>query len=977
MKLIVTTILAYVFTCPGTGFAYEQPTHRLISRAATTASVLTQDPAVLGKLGLDAQQVFPNYKKQKATFNVLIQDGSEFEDEGSRATNHFYDPYHNVPASSCGRQYGLRSPDWTLEDQDSISEQDDSFADTRQFFLEALTKATKRERDEAWGRTFQGLGQVIHHLQDMAQPQHVRNDLHFSGLRDTIGYEGTVPCLGGPSLYELYTNLDTSGKQIRRNLPYLGYDPVYSSSDSATFNALRKFWHTNSGIGMADYTNRGFVSATTNFFDPHNNFPSPVLGAGWEEDKTALCQQISQRNGTPLPTGPGGSPLPCVMTFVETFVQDNYQGLLSGTNRKASTYSIFSAELDRFTNQKLYTLNSFNFQEAYPFLIPRAVGYSAGMINYFFRGVGKIDITPHSTQTSHLVIKNLSEETIRGTFSLYYDDQNGERIYAYNWPVDGGKLTISPQSQSSVPAMPFSPYRPDHPPQKPGEFLLVFKGEMGNEGASTQFDEPRFSIAVNTVTIPQSTFMTSTGRLWYANSYPSNGWVFVPDNTVQYGNVDWKGKGGTVSWIGPEGRYVHTIHTSLLTPKIFSNGQVLATAPGPVVGAAIQVNSTTQERMLIAVVATVDSSGGVSADNVYALSLTTPGSWRLIGTFAMSGGIDLPFASSFPPHYYFNESGTQAVTVKWIVRDQNSVRWNSFYANRKVVLDLNATNSASFSLGVPEPQVLIRNSGSLPGCWPYPCNVSAEINHYEETTNSIAADYIGDRLITLQYYERDVWTKAEQNQYLSTNDGYSGSSTETVRNRAVLRTSEGWEWEVWYNNFDYVFNYLFTLYEPIGNNQLDRGSTNSTRDRTLRTIHYLDLRFQPPLVTAAEYHYRSDFTREEFRKPTSPTGGPPTYSRTDNTTTAEQERLVWRINDTVYPVVDWRTISSQAPAVFYIGGSPDFSYRNTGETVGSFAAGGASENPQVVAHHQNPRVQYNFLSPLGDSSLIGSGPVGQ
>jgi hypothetical protein len=81
-----------------------------------------------------------------------------------------------------------------------------------------LTSPTADERKGFFGKTFQTLGQVIHHTQDMAQPQHVRNDAH----RDAI-----FPCLipGGlfgfysPSLYEKYT------KGVG-NLPFTGYGPV-------------------------------------------------------------------------------------------------------------------------------------------------------------------------------------------------------------------------------------------------------------------------------------------------------------------------------------------------------------------------------------------------------------------------------------------------------------------------------------------------------------------------------------------------------------------------------------------------------------------------------------------------------------------------------------------------------------------------------------------------------------------------------
>jgi hypothetical protein len=139
------------------------------------------------------------------------------------------------------------------------------------------------------------------------------------------------------SLYEHYT------EEHRGELPYdEQYDPVYSSAeDTVTFNTARRFWDTDNGKGIAEYTNRGFVSAGTNFdqYDPVQ-YPLPEIGAEWAEDKTDLCQQI----GTP-PKGPAGQDLPCVMTFFRTYVHDFYRPNEGRYNEKTSTHSLFTADL--------------------------------------------------------------------------------------------------------------------------------------------------------------------------------------------------------------------------------------------------------------------------------------------------------------------------------------------------------------------------------------------------------------------------------------------------------------------------------------------------------------------------------------------------------------------------------------------------------------------------------------------------------
>ena len=102
-------------------------------------------------------------------------------------------------------------------------------------------------------------------------------------------------------------------------------------------------------------------------------------------------------------------------------------------------------------------------------LLPRAVGYSAGLINYFFRG--KINMEKDPNNSSLYVIKNESDEYMSGTFTLYYDDTTDNRRYLTSW-----NKSINPNSTSD--SVTFTP--PTDQKEK-GKYILVFKGTMGNE----------------------------------------------------------------------------------------------------------------------------------------------------------------------------------------------------------------------------------------------------------------------------------------------------------------------------------------------------------------------------------------------------------------------------------------------------------------------------------------------------------------
>jgi len=86
----------------------------------------------------------------------------------------------------------------------------------------------------------------------------------------------------------------------------------------------------------------------------------------------------------------------CSMTFYRSQIADNLTGE-TAENSRASTESVFDEDLqgsifsyDTLTGHvetgRIFALNRLNFDAAYQFLIPKAVNYSAGLINYFFRG---------------------------------------------------------------------------------------------------------------------------------------------------------------------------------------------------------------------------------------------------------------------------------------------------------------------------------------------------------------------------------------------------------------------------------------------------------------------------------------------------------------------------------------------------------------------------------------------------------------
>ncbi len=388
-----------------TALAYDQETHRILSEQATLASIISDDKtrAVLGFGGLITGngKTYLNSKGDPRTIQNLIMDGARFEDDGERSLNHFFNPRTGQPlfvdpnifttfddslsAASVAAMNALAqtSPDWALGRTAGGHETTNIYTweNARQWYVQSAVNPSDTARRNVTGLLFETLGRLMHHVQDMAQPQHVRNDLH---LQDDAYDENCSPfmepllhpfCdaylrLRAPSIYESWT------LSLGADIPTSGYPPVYgpSSDGLGTFDEPKRFW-TYSGKGIADFTSRNFLSAGTMGINP------PVVDeVGIDVKASDLCE---------------GAVPPCevvnldhLVHFYPSTVDDQFRNGAGGDNPYAASSSIYEPEFRALTidHRPLYTVNRFTFLYDHTYLLPRAVGFSAGLVNYFFRG---------------------------------------------------------------------------------------------------------------------------------------------------------------------------------------------------------------------------------------------------------------------------------------------------------------------------------------------------------------------------------------------------------------------------------------------------------------------------------------------------------------------------------------------------------------------------------------------------------------
>lgn len=359
-----------------------------------------------------------------------------------RVMGHFYDPVndrmltpYDVP---CVALQGFllgpceKSVDWALGVTDSFAVPSVvdtlrlnhfSYVDARENLWLALTEERNKsyypppytselrsadavERLYRWATVFRSLGDVIHLLQDGAQPQHVRNDPHSP--RGASKEQ---------QAFEHYTNARITHFPDELNAYIQGfYSPTPESSlppldlsnpyPVPTFPTPLRFFTTRGALdgpgvlpdsryGLMDYTNRGFFTGGTLPGYLFNDFLEPpmpvdeahgyvaslvpcVLSAYLEQRFQAGCTHWTHLvldsvnpeyiDAIPAPFGSGGLP-PLVAEGVLSKVADVFgQPLFPG-----------------------YALGLGEFQTMANFTIPRAIAYSAGLINYFFRG--KLDVS--------------------------------------------------------------------------------------------------------------------------------------------------------------------------------------------------------------------------------------------------------------------------------------------------------------------------------------------------------------------------------------------------------------------------------------------------------------------------------------------------------------------------------------------------------------------------------------------------------
>ena len=418
MKKLTLSIIFILLLLPN-AFGYETNVHEKITEKAITFSNI--ESYLKSNINISLMTKF------NGQFAIeWLKLGSKWEDNdfALRWLNHFYDPTIGKGLNPCVTTLCSPSLQWGKDSSENAW----SWKWARDSYYKALTDFNPKYRETYFSYVFRALGQVIHLVHDLAVPAHVRNDPHGAPI---IKYD----------LYEEYT------RDRANSLSYSGYPPV----DIKTFNILDKFW-VNSGYGLSEYTNTNFFSRDTIF----KNYPHPARENTNFSDFGLLPITVI--------TTPGN-------INHNTFYISGYgKRYLAGMKYLAE--EIWGLPIP-FKYQLSLILDDRCHEEYAQHLIPRAVGYSAGLLNYFFRG--EIDMIPDNATGSGHVIVNNTDEDMNGIFELWYDNKSDQRVKAWSASLSIGKKSSGNNKSTNI------SFTPPIDAKEDNKYMLVFRGKLGNE----------------------------------------------------------------------------------------------------------------------------------------------------------------------------------------------------------------------------------------------------------------------------------------------------------------------------------------------------------------------------------------------------------------------------------------------------------------------------------------------------------------
>lgn len=315
----------------------------------------------------------------------------------AHAVHHFFDPQskkglsddalgsagegvrHRIGTRRAGERLirnGMSAIEWITHPENPMNV--DGFIEQ---YVKAVTTGTPAERARHTAGALLAAGALLHVLQDMGSPSHVRNDLGAH-----------VQVIGND-------NFDVGSRFERLAALAYGRLGVPAVAQAAEASSLQAFFSTDKHEGLADRTAQLWFSA--------NTVPGDIRlrpGTGTSALKEPLAASLKR----PYPA-------PTVHIDLDTARAPDGVRLVDDRGVCVANYRVLD-------NMLSWQIDDLCAAEQIAVILPEVGAYSAGMLDFLFRGVIEIQV-----QNKQVVATAAGADFGAGTVEVFWDDARGVR----------------------------------------------------------------------------------------------------------------------------------------------------------------------------------------------------------------------------------------------------------------------------------------------------------------------------------------------------------------------------------------------------------------------------------------------------------------------------------------------------------------------------------------------------------------------
>lgn len=378
----------------------------------------------------------------------------------------------------------------------SVGANTETWVDARDHLWSALTAVNPPARQEQLALSLFALGHVLHLNQDLSSPDHTRNDSHKEiAFFENHGLDYLAAARTSRAAYQELFPRRSHGWAYWQQMGIQKLENFWNThkyvGQAAALEADRKL-APGEKLGLAELVNGNFLgedATYTEYFPPSetiHRFPLPSLITG------TTFPAVNRRIATgvaPTFLRDGTGIQQVKISKINEGIHVDYHSILTHSG-------VVGRGGKRQWKVSSTIQNTVVLSEYHSFLIPKAIDYSTGIIDYFFRGRIIVTCKEFSGADVHVCFKNYSgTNLLGGTLAVYADNDQGSRTLVQNWQwpnmrqlADGASTEVTFQT----------------PPGTVTNYTLAYRGTIGAASDGTPSDpvDARIAIAMTTFLPP-------------------------------------------------------------------------------------------------------------------------------------------------------------------------------------------------------------------------------------------------------------------------------------------------------------------------------------------------------------------------------------------------------------------------------------------------------------------------------------------